>query len=315
MACTNASLTCGTLLTMESLSLSPANIYPAFLFGTLTYVIILFCNLLVLTTIAMNRKLHKPMFILLFNLPISDMMGATAFFPQLVLSILSQSRLISYPACYVQALLIHLYGSGNLLILTAMAYDRYIAICFPLRYNSIMTQNNLVRIITFIWLIDFSLILLLLGLVTRFKVCRTNIVDVYCNNPSLVKLVCEDTSVNNYYGLFVTTLMLGGSLTVIVYTYIQILRTCVMTKQSDARRKALQTCGTHLVVFLILQVNSAFSVLSHRFESVSPYMRRVLGVSILVFPPFLDPLIYGLKTKELRQSIMVFLKRNVRSSQ
>ncbi|XP_071379710.1 olfactory receptor 52B2-like [Centroberyx affinis] len=309
--CTNGSLTCGALLTMESLTLSPSNIYPAFLFGTLTYVIILFCNLLVLMTIAMNRKLHKPMFILLFNLPISDMMGATAFFPQLVLSILSQSRSISYPACYVQALLIHLYGSGNLLILTAMAYDRYIAICFPLRYNSIMTQNNLVRIITFIWLIDFSLILLLLGLVTRFKVCRTNIVDVYCNNPSLVKLVCEDTSVNNYYGLFVTAFMLGGSLTVIVYTYIQILRTCVMTKQSDARRKALQTCGTHLVVFLILQVNSAFSVISHRFESVSPYMRRVLGVSILVFPPFLDPLIYGLKTKELRQSMMVFFKRNV----
>ncbi|XP_039645299.1 putative gustatory receptor clone PTE03 [Perca fluviatilis] len=301
-------------LTLAPLDLSATDIYPAFVFGTLTYLIIVFCNLLVLTTIALSKKLHKPMFILLFNLPISDMVGATAFFPQLLFSIVTQERLISHPACITQAFLIHFYGTGNMLILTAMAYDRYIAICCPLRYNAIMSPHNLIRIIILIWFINFSMIFTLCVMVARFKVCRTNIVDLCCNNPSLLKLVCEDTRVNNYYGIATIFMIMGGPLLVIIYTYAQILRTCVMTNHTDARRKALQTCGTHLVVFLILQINTTFTLISHRIESASPYIRRIIGVSVLIFPPFLDPIIYGLKTTELKQNMLMFLKRNFGST-
>ncbi|XP_074496937.1 olfactory receptor 52B2-like [Sebastes fasciatus] len=302
------------LLTLVSLDLTATQMYPAFVFGTLTYLIIMFCNLLVLTTIAVSKKLHKPMFILLFNLPISDMVGATAFFPQLLFSIVTQNRLISAPACITQAFLIHFYGTGNLLILSAMAYDRYIAICCPLRYNAIMSPHHLIRIIILIWFINFSLMFTLFMLVARFKICRTNIVDLYCNNPSLLKLVCEDTRVNNYYGIATIFVLMGVPLLVIIYTYAQILRTCVMTNNTDARRKAIQTCGTHLVIFLILQINTTFTFIAHRIESSSPYLRRALGVSILIFPPFLDPIIYGLKTTELKQSMITFLKRNVGST-
>ncbi|XP_018520762.1 putative gustatory receptor clone PTE03 [Lates calcarifer] len=306
---TNASDT--VLLTLETLGLSDASIYPTFLLGALTYLFIMFCNMLVLVAIAVSKKLHKPMFILLFNLPISDMVGATAFFPQLVYSIVTQNRMISYPACVTQAFLIHFYGTGNLLILSAMAYDRYIAICCPLRYNAIMNPHNLIRIITLIWLINFSVIGTLILLLLQFKICRMNIVDLYCNNPSLLKLVCEDTRVNNFYGMATIVVIQGGPLLIIIYTYAQILRTCVMTNQPDARRKAIQTCGTHLVVFLILQINTMITLISHRFASASPYMRRALGVSVLVFPPVLDPIIYGLKITELKQNIIMFLKRCV----
>ncbi|XP_032365600.1 putative gustatory receptor clone PTE03 [Etheostoma spectabile] len=298
------------LLTLAPLDLSASHIYPAFVFGTLTYLIIVFCNLCVLTTIAVSKKLHKPMFILLFNLPISDIVGATAFFPQLLFSIVTQDRLISYPACITQTFLIHLYGTGNMLVLTAMAYDRYIAICCPLRYNAIMSPHNVIRIIILIWFTNVSMVLALCVMVARFKFCRMNIVDLYCNNPSLLKLVCEDTSVNNYYGIATIFVFMGGPLLVITYTYAQILRTCVMTNHTDARRKALQTCGTHLVVFLILQFNTAFTLIAHRITSASPYIRRILGVSILIFPPFCDPIIYGLKNTELKQNILMFLKRN-----
>ncbi|KAM6987409.1 olfactory receptor 52B2-like [Tautogolabrus adspersus] len=309
---TNASS--AVLLTLETLSLSNASIYPAFLFGTLTYLCIMFCNMLVFVTIIWSKKLQKPMFILLLNLPISDMVGATAFFPHLIYSTLTQNRLISYPACVAQTFLVHVYGTGNLLILSAMAYDRYIAICCPLRYNSIMSTHNLVKIIVLIWFINFSLMITLILLFVRFKICRTHIVDLYCNNPSLLKLVCEDTRVNNYYGLFTIVLLQGGPLLIILYTYAQILRTCVMTNQSDARGKAIQTCGSHLVVCLILEINTFVTLVSHRIEGVSPFLRRALGVSVLIFPPFLDPIIYGLKTSELKQSIKMFLKRNVGAS-
>uniref|UniRef100_A0A4W6DTG7 Olfactory receptor n=1 Tax=Lates calcarifer TaxID=8187 RepID=A0A4W6DTG7_LATCA len=277
---TNASDT--VLLTLETLGLSDASIYPTFLLGALTYLFIMFCNMLVLVAIAVSKKLHKPMFILLFNLPISDMVGATAFFPQLVYSIVTQNRMISYPACVTQAFLIHFYGTGNLLILSAMAYDRYIAICCPLRYNAIMNPHNLIRIITLIWLINFSVIGTLILLLLQFKICRMNIVDLYCNNPSLLKLVCEDTRVNNFYGMATIVVIQGGPLLIIIYTYAQILRTCVMTNQPDARRKAIQTCGTHLVVFLILQINTMITLISHRFASASPYMRRALASYIFL---------------------------------
>lgn len=309
---TNASS--AVLLTLQTLSLSNAYIYPAFLFGTLTYLLIMFFNLLVLTTIAWSKKLHKPMFILLFNLPISDMVGATAFFPQLIYSIVTQNRLISYPACITQALLVHVYGTGNLLILSAMAYDRYIAICCPLKYNVIMSSHNLVRIIILIWFLNFSMIVTLISLLGRFRICRTNIVDLYCNNPSLLKLACEDTRLNQHYGIFTIVFLQGGSLLIMIYTYAQILWICVMTNQPNARQKAIQTCGSHLVVYLMLEINTFLTLIAHRIEIVSPILRRVLGVSVLIFPPFLNPIIYGLKTTEIKQSIKMFLKRTVVSS-
>ncbi|KAM6932108.1 olfactory receptor 52B2-like [Lycodopsis pacificus] len=302
------------LLTLVPLGISATHIYPVFLLATLTYLIIVFCNLCVLSTIAVSKNLHKPMFMLLFNLPISDMLGTTAFFPHLLYSIVTQNRVISHSACITQAFLIHFYGTGNLLILSAMAYDRYIAICCPLRYNAIMSPKKVIIIIFLIWVINFSMIVTLILLLTRFKICRTNIVDLYCNNPSLTKLICEDTRINNYYGLFTIVLIQGAPLSIIAYTYAQILRTCVMTNHPDARKKAFQTCGTHLVVFLIFQINIAFTLITHRFQSASPYIRRVLGISVLLFPPFLDPIIYGLKTTELKRSLVMFLKRNICSS-
>ncbi|XP_036453512.1 olfactory receptor 52B2-like [Colossoma macropomum] len=298
-----------TLLTMEPLDILPSNIFPAFIFGTLTYCAILIFNMTVLLTIALNRKLHKPMYLLLFNLPINDMMGATAFFPQLVSSLLSQNRSITYSACFAEAFLTHLYGAGSLLILTAMAYDRYVAICCPLKYNTLMSPNNLLKIIIIMWTLDFTLIGLLLALNYRKEICFTNIVDMYCNNPSLMRLICGDIQLNNYYGLFITIFFQGLSLLIVIFTYIKILITVVAKRQSDAKGKAIQTCGTHLIVFLCLEFNAFFALIAHRLPNVSPYIRRVLGVSVMVFPPFLNPLIYGLRTKEIRHNIFEFFQK------
>ncbi|XP_030007242.1 putative gustatory receptor clone PTE01 [Sphaeramia orbicularis] len=306
---TNASSS-DLFLSLQTLGLPDSHIYPAFFFGLFTYITIMFFNMLVLVAIAVSKKLHKPMFILLFNLPISDMVGATAFFPHLVLSIVTKNRLISYPACITQAFMIHFYGTGNLLILSAMAYDRYIAICHPLTYNIIMSPHKLAKMIILVWLISFVIIGVLILLLAQLQLCRTHIIDLFCNNPSLLKLACSGTRVNSLYGLAGIVFLQGGSLLILVYTYAQILYTCLVTNQSDARRKAIQTCGSHLVVFLLLQINTLFTLTAHRVNNTSPYLRRALGVSILIFPPFLDPIIYGLKTKELRQAVIVFLRRN-----
>ncbi|KAM6932768.1 olfactory receptor 52B2-like [Lycodopsis pacificus] len=303
-----------SVVVLHRFNISSENVFPAFLFATLSYMIILFCNLILILTIVQSKSLHKPMYLILLNLPINDLIGSSAFFLHMINEILTDRKTMQYSACITQAFLIHFYGTGNLLILSAMAYDRYIAICCPLRYNAIMSPKKVIIIIFLIWFINFSMIVTLILLLTRFKMCRTNIVDLYCNNPSLTKLICEDTRINNYYGLFTIVLIQGAPLSIIAYTYAQILRTCVMTNHPDARKKAFQTCGTHLVVFLILQINTAFTLITHRIQSASPYIRRVLGISVLLFPPFLDPIIYGLKTTELKRSLVMFLKRNICSS-
>ncbi|XP_017576339.1 putative gustatory receptor clone PTE01 [Pygocentrus nattereri] len=300
-----------TSLTLESLELPPSNIFPAFIFGTLTYCTILFLNMTVLLTIALNQKLYKPMYILLFNLPLNDMMGASALFPQLVSSILSQNRSITYSACFVQALLTHMYGAGAFLTLSAMAYDRYVAICCPLKYNTLMSPNNLLKIIIIMWILNFTLIGSLLALNYRKEICSTQIVDIFCNNPSLMKLVCGDTKVNNYYGLFVTAFFEGMLLLIVVFTYVQILITVITKRQSDAKSKAIQTCGTHLIVFLCFEFTTLFVFIAHRFESAPQNLRRALGASALIFPPILNPLIYGLKTREIRRNLIFLFHKKV----
>ncbi|XP_060799549.1 olfactory receptor 56A4-like [Neoarius graeffei] len=302
-----------TILTMESLDIPPSSAFSIFIFSTITYSLILFFHSVLLVTIIAKRELHKPMYILLFNLSICDLMGATGFYPQLVGSILFETRKISYPACGLQGIVIHLYGCGSLLFLTVMSYDRYIAICKPLRYHNLMTQGTLIKIILMVWSVNCVIIGILFMLTLSKEICKTHIVDMYCNNPSLLKLSCEDTRAINYYGLFAIALVQGSSILIVSLTYLKILITCLSTKQKNSISKAMQTCGTHLVVFLSFEINTFLLLVSHRLEAVSPHLRRAFGVSVVIFPPFLNPLIYGLKTREIQQTIFKFFQRKISS--
>ncbi|XP_006628219.1 olfactory receptor 52B2-like [Lepisosteus oculatus] len=307
----NISFNSSSMLSLEKLNIPPNVVYPAFFLGLLNYCIIVLCNSIILLTIARDKNLYQPMYILFFNMPVNDLIGATAFLPQLMKEILLDSRSISYPACVTQAFFVHLYAVGSVLILTAMAYDRYVAICLPLMYNSIMTNSYLMKMIILLWSVDFILITVLLSLVVRLPRCRSLISNIYCDNPSLVALVCSDTSINNIYGLFLTAVVQALALGSVLYTYMQILYTCLRNKHSDARSKAVQTCTTHLVSFVILEITSFYKILSYRFEKTPSYISKVVGVLVLTFPPTLNPIIYGLKIKEIRTRIPLIFRRKV----
>ena len=125
---------------------------------------------------------------------------------------------------------VHLYCGGSLMILTVMAFDRYLAICRPLRYHALMTTSNLRWIIGGMWLTDVVLVGSLFLMLTRFRLCNWRLADLYCNNPSLMKLVCENTTVNNVYGLLITILMQGTSMLTVLFTYGHILLTCILNR-------------------------------------------------------------------------------------
>ncbi|XP_021169987.2 olfactory receptor 52K2-like [Fundulus heteroclitus] len=294
------------VLHLKSYDLSYEGVFPAFLFATLNYMIILFCNLTLILTIVMNKSLHQPMHLFLVNLPINDLIGSSALFPHLIKEILTDSRRIQLPVCIIQAFFIHIYAAGSVFILTAMAYDRYIAICHPLRYSTVMTSAHIMKIITLVWSSCVVLIAVLFILLLRLRRCRSEMTHSYCDNPSLLTLVCEDTTINNIYGLFISaaTQVIANSL--VFYTYLRILIACFRSRRSDTKAKALQTCATHLFVFLLFESLGLFTIISYRLRNISPHLRRFMGVSTLIFPPTLNPLIYGLKTKEIREKVINF---------
>lgn len=289
----------------------PENVAVVFLFAALSYMVILFCNLTLIITIVLNKSLHQPMHLLLLNLPINDLIGSSALFPQMLREILANSRMIEFPACVTQAFFIHIYAAGATFILTAMAYDRYIAICHPLKYNTVMTPAYIMRTVTAVWLSSLILIGVLFILLLRLPRCRSRITQVYCDNPSLLSLVCASTAVNNIYGLLISAVSQTIAIGMILYTYLWILVTCFRSKRSDTKAKAMQTCATHLIVFLMLECLGLFTIISYRIRDISPQLRKLFGLSTLIFPPTLNPIIYGLKTKEIREKLLQFVRRKV----
>ncbi|XP_041654316.1 olfactory receptor 52J3-like [Cheilinus undulatus] len=297
-------------LTLDPFSIPPGGKYPIFFFGIAVYFFAIFCNLTLLTLIIVKKNLHKPMYFILFSLPLNDLIGISAMLPKVLSDIVTESSRVFYPLCVLQAFLLHMYGGGILFILAAMSFDRYAAICMPLRYSSIMTPRVVVFIVSLVWGLDFVLIVSLFSLQTRLPRCRSVIMNVFCDNPSLLKLTCGNTMLNNIIGLFTTAVMQVVSVSVQVFSYVKILITCVVSRRSEAKAKAVNTCVAQLVIIIIFQIVGMFTILSHRFKNVSADLQKIMGMLIFVVPPLLNPLVYGLYTREIRNTLLTVLKKS-----
>ncbi|XP_068172602.1 olfactory receptor 52Z1P-like [Antennarius striatus] len=303
-----------SVLVLNRFNLPSETLFPAFLFATLSYMIILFCNLFLILIITLNKSFHQPMYLILLNLPVTDLIGSSAFFIQLIKELLTNNKTMQYSTCVAQAFFIHIYAAGSVFTLTAMAYDRYIAICCPLKYNTVMTNAHVMMIIASLWICNLFLTAILFFLLLQLPRCRSELTNPYCDNPTLLSLVCANTTINNFYGLFVVAISQIIANGIIFYTYLRILIECFRSKRSETKSKALQTCATHLVVFLLLECLGLFTILAYRLRDISPHLRGFIGVSTLIFPPTLNPIIYGLKTNEIRDKMVLFCKNKIFSS-
>ncbi|XP_060901712.1 olfactory receptor 52B2-like [Labrus mixtus] len=304
----NESLDFSAELTLDPFVIPLGGKYPIFFFGIAIYLFVVFCNLTLLTLIIVKRNLHKPMYFILFSLPLNDLIGITAMLPKVLSDIVTETNKVYYPLCVLQAFLLHMYGGGILFILAAMSFDRYAAICMPLRYSSIMTPRVVICIVSLVWGLDFVLIVSLFSLQTRLPRCKSVIMNVFCDNPSLLKLTCGNTTVNNIIGLFNTAVMQAVSVSVQAFSYVKILITCVVSQRSEAKTKAINTCVAQLVIITIFQIVGTFTILSHRFKNVSADLQKIMGMLIFLVPPLLNPLVYGLYTREIRNTFLTILK-------
>ncbi|XP_041850521.1 olfactory receptor 10J4-like [Melanotaenia boesemani] len=267
------------------------------------YGFIIGANVLLMVLICVNRSLHEPMYMFLCSLFVNELYGSTGLFPFLLVQILSDLHTVSVPLCFLQVFCVYTYGSVEVLNLAVMSYDRYLAICFPLQYSSLMTAGKVFLLIALSWLIPFLAIVVLVSLSARLQLCGNIIPRVYCGNFSIVKLSCSDTSVNNIYGLIYTVLSLMIPLILILYTYIQILHVC-FSGSKQTRQKAISTCTPHLASILNFCFGSCFQILQSRFDLSR--MPLVLGIFLslyfLTFQPLLNPLLYGLKMNKIRDA-------------
>ncbi|XP_015259283.1 PREDICTED: olfactory receptor 11A1-like [Cyprinodon variegatus] len=267
------------------------------------YVLIVGSNVLLIVVICVNRSLHEPMYIFLCSLFVNQLYGSSGLFPFLLVQILSDVHTVSAPLCFLQIFCVYTYASVEILSLAIMSYDRYVAICFPLQYNTIMTGRKVFLLIALTWVFPFLSTVVLVSLSAPLQLCGNIIDKVYCGNYSIVKLSCSNTSINNIYGLILTVLSIMAPLILILYTYTKILEVCFSaTKQT--RQKAISTCTPHLASILNFCFSCCFQILQSRFKlsSVPPLLDIILSLYFLTCQPLLNPVLYGLKISTIRDA-------------
>uniref|UniRef100_A0A8D3BKV5 Olfactory receptor n=1 Tax=Scophthalmus maximus TaxID=52904 RepID=A0A8D3BKV5_SCOMX len=290
------------ILQLEGLNVSKESVYPVFLFLFFSYLFILVANAGIVILIFIDKDLHEPMYLLFCNLPLNDIIGNSISVPRLLIDMLRppSERLLSYYECVLQAFTTHMFATASLTVLMIMAFDRYVAICNPLRYAAIMTNKMVIKLTVSAWGVAFVMVGILLGLTIRLNRCRTLIMNPYCDNASLFKLSCDSVFINNVYGLTFTVVLFSASIGSTVLTYTKITVVCLTSNNKSLNSKALKTCSTHLVLYLIMMFSGMSLIALHRFPQFSDY-RKLSSVLFHIIPCSLNPIIYGVQSKEMRK--------------
>ncbi|XP_045896770.1 olfactory receptor 4K14-like [Micropterus dolomieu] len=276
------------------------------------YITIVAENVLLIGVVYCEKTLHEPMYLLLCNLAVNGLYGGTALMPAVLSNLLSQSFEISLPFCQTQIYALHTYAFIEFTILAAMSYDRYVAICHPLLYYEIMSQK-VVKLIVFTWLYPMLAFLIVFIFTLQLQFCERTIEKVYCFSYILVKLACTDTSIVNIVGLLSVAIYTLPQLAMICYSYAHILRICVRSF-SKSKAKALRTCTPHLLAVINYSIGCFFEIAQSRFNiSHLPYPTKLfLSLYFLIFPPILNPAVYGLSIKVIRVQLFRLFNRKSR---
>ncbi|XP_020823478.1 olfactory receptor 52H1-like [Phascolarctos cinereus] len=269
-------------------------------------------NCVLLYLIAMERSLHEPMFLFLSMLAQTDLILSSTTVPKLLSNFWFGDKKITFSGCLTQMFFLHFSFVVDSAILLAMAYDRYVAICSPLRYTTILTNQVIIKIMAGIIIRSLCVILPVVFLLKRLPFCRTHIIPhTYCEHIGVARLSCADISINIWYGFAVFIMTVLSDLVFITVSYTIILNAVFHLPSHGARQKALGTCGSHICVILMFYTPAFFSILAHRFGHNVPHHVLILFANFYVaIPPALNPIVYGVKTKQIRDKILLLFSLN-----
>ncbi|XP_078122783.1 olfactory receptor 10T2 [Sander vitreus] len=275
----------------------------------LGYITILGGNSMIIFVALTDPKLNSPMYFFLYNLSFVDIVYTTTTIPQMLAGFLTDINTISYTGCFFQMYFFVQLAVTGRSMLTVMAYDRYVAICNPLRYTAIMTRPVRLLLIAGAWSFGTFCMLPTISLSLLRSYCGPNVVKHgWCDPSSVRRLVCGDTSVDGIVSLSIALVALLTTGVLILTSYVLIGVT--ISKMGVAQRlKAFGTCAAHLTVVFISYTSASFVYISYRVGNFSPEVRIIVSVLYAALTPFLNPIIYSLRNKELRESIIRMLGR------
>ena len=264
------------------------------------YLMTILGNLFVVFLIITDSHLHSPMYFLLANLSFVDFCLSSVTTPKLTTDFLNDNKTISFEGCMSQILCVHVFAGGEMVLLVSMAYDRYVAICKPLHYSSIMNRQKCIWLVLTSWIIGFVHATSQLAMILDLPFCGPRIVDsFFCDIPLVIKLACMDTHtlrllINADSAVLATTCFI---LLLISYTYILVT---VHLSSKDGASKALSTCTSHITVVVLFFGPCIFTYL---WPPSITWVDKFLAVFYTVITPLLNPAIYTLRNKEIKNAI------------
>ncbi|KAM8929726.1 olfactory receptor 4A47-like [Lycaon pictus] len=278
-----------------------------FVIFLLFYILTVVGNLLILVTISLSKTLGSPMYLFLANLSFRDVIYSSSISPRLISDLFFAKNTISFHSCMIQLFTEHLFGGTEIFLLLVMAYDRYVAICKPLHYLVIMKQWVCVVLLVVSWVGGFLHSVIQLSTIHGLPFCGPNVIDhFFCDMYPLLKLVCTDTYVT---GLLVVAN--GGMICTIVFSFLLISYGIILHSlknlSPEGKRKALQTCGSHITVVVFFFVLCIF--MYARPAKTFP-IDKSLSVFYTVITPMLNPLIYTLRNSEMTNAMKKLWRRN-----
>ncbi|KAM6180697.1 olfactory receptor 4S2-like [Erethizon dorsatum] len=266
----------------------------------LFYIVIMVGNLLILLTVFSDPRLHTPMYFFLGNLSFVDIAYSSATAPKMIADFVSEKKTISYWGCITQMFTFHFFGCAEIFVLTVMAFDRYAAICHPLRYTTIMSVNVCTTLASLSWLGALSHSFVQTLLTFRLPFCSARTIDHYfCDVHPVLKLACADTTLINMLVVANSGLISLGCFLILLASYVVILFS-LQKRSAESRRKALSTCGSHLTVVTFFFVPCIFIYL--RPSTTFP-VDKAVSVFYTTITPMLNPLIYTLRNEDVKNAM------------
>nr|XP_033775735.1 olfactory receptor 1I1-like [Geotrypetes seraphini] len=273
------------------------------------YIAALVGNVAITTIIASDSRLHTPMYFFLINLSILDICCTTAAIPKVLQIIQSKKKTVSFPECITQLCIFSTALSAELILLTVMACDRYVAICIPLHYSTIMNRNTCILLAVAVWFLGFLNAIVHTGLILRLKFCKHNIIDHYfCEVPSVLKAACSDTYINNM-AVIIADVFLGMACFILTsLSYTHIISTILKIRSAEKKKKAFSTCASHITVVTLLYGGVIYTYIRPGFNYILE-ADKVMSAFYTIVSPLLNPIIYSLRNKEVINAFKKLLNR------
>ncbi|XP_049636537.1 olfactory receptor 51F1-like, partial [Suncus etruscus] len=270
-------------------------------------------NSTILYVVIADSSLHEPMYYFLSMLSATDVGITISSLPTTLGVLWFNARIISLDSCIVQMFFLHGFTLIESSVLLAMAFDRFVAICNPLRYSMILTNSRIIKAGVVIYVRMLINLLPLLLLLKRLSFCKTNVLShSYCYHPDVLKCSCSSVKVNSICGLVALILTSGIDIPCIFLSYVLIVKSVLSIASPEERHKAFSTCISHIAAVAIFYIPWVILALVHRFaHSAPPYVHTLMSNIHFLIPPVMNPIIYSVKTKQIRKAFLKLFPKRV----